>query len=390
MGPRVLRITLTAFITDFSLYLIWTAIPFKAISLGATPAVLGLLPAMSSSVYVLTTLYSGRLSDRVSRLRLARAGALGFALGCILLWRAGSIAAILPSIPLVGLAMGLFWPPIQAAVADEGRPEKLERNIGLFNMLWSSGKAMGFLVGGILFARFGGGVIFLGAAVVMGVMTFVLPRRPAGGASDAGPVGGAYERVSPRDLRAFLWMAWVANAVAFGVGHTMNTQYPKLLVENGFDSRDFGVYLFLIFVMQTLTFMVLRNFGGWRFRRLPAYSVQAAMGLAVVLVSFTRAFPLILVSAVPLGIGLGLAYHASITYSLASRSGRGQRAGIHEALLGAGNLTIPLVGGLLASSLGDLRVPYWFAGGVLVAGLVAQEVLWRRMPAPRAEAGGTS
>ncbi|MCK4547425.1 MAG: MFS transporter [Candidatus Eisenbacteria sp.] len=373
---RVFRISLAAFITDFSLYLVWTAIPFKAVGLGASPAVLGLMPAVASSTYVLTTAFAGRLSDRVSRLLLARLGCLLYVAGCLLVMQARTIGEILPFLPLIGLGMGFFWPPIQAAVADEGKLKFLERNIGLFNIMWSSGKALGFLLAGVLYAMFGPGPIFILASAVMLGMVALIPgtRRAEVEEEDS----GGYERVSPRDLLAFMRMAWVANAVAFGVGHTMNTQYPKLMVEIGLDSRSFGIYLAAIFVVQTAVFVLLRSYRGWRFRRLPAYAVHFAMGLAVVLVSFAKPFPLILLSAIPLGLGLGLAYHASITYSLAGHGGRGRRAGIHESLLGAGNLLIPFIGGLLASGVGDLRVPYWFCGVVIAGSLIAQEVIWRK------------
>jgi MFS family permease len=374
---RILRICLTAFVADFALYLIWTAIPFKAISLGATPAILGLLPAIASSTYMLTTVLAGHLSDRISRLQLARVGCVLFAGGCLLLVRAGSVGGILPVLPLIGLGMGFFWSPIQAAVADEETVKGLEKNIGLFNVFWSSGKGLGFLVAGGLYASFGPGPIFItGAAVILAIMA-LLPKARERVAEEDDDRGG-FEKVSRRDLTAFLRMAWLANAIAFGVGHTLNTQYPKLMVEIGLDSSDFGVYLCSIFLMQTLVFVILRSFQGWRFRRLPAYLVQIAMGATVVLVSFARAYPVILLTAIPIGLGLGLAYHASITYSLASHAGRGKRAGIHESLLGLGNLLIPFIGGVLASGIGDLRIPYWFCGVIVVAGLVAQEAIWQK------------
>ncbi|MBD3236752.1 MAG: hypothetical protein GF330_08620, partial [Candidatus Eisenbacteria bacterium] len=45
---RILRIGATAFCTDFSVYLIWVAIPYKAIALGAGALYLGILPAIFS------------------------------------------------------------------------------------------------------------------------------------------------------------------------------------------------------------------------------------------------------------------------------------------------------------------------------------------------------
>jgi MFS family permease len=85
-----------------------------------------------------------------------------------------------------------------------------------------------------------------------------------------------------------------------------------------------------------------------------------------------------LLTAIPIGLGLGLAYHASITYSLTARATRGRRAGIHESLLGIGNFSFPLIGGLLASATGDLRMPYWFCAGMVLIGLGVQQTIWRR------------
>jgi MFS family permease len=87
---------------------------------------------------------------------------------------------------------------------------------------------------------------------------------------------------------------------------------------------------------------------------------------------------LTLLAAIPIGAGLGLAYHASITYSLTAHATRGRRAGIHESLLGIGNFSFPLIGGLLASATGDLRLPYWFCAAMVLVGLIVQEGIWRR------------
>lgn len=434
---RVWRIGVTALLADMALYLVWVAIPYKAISLGAGAASLGLLPTIASLTYVLTTLLAGTLSDRVSRLQVVRFGAVMFAVGCLLVMRAESLGGLLARLPMVGFGMGCFWPPIQAALADEGELSVLERNVGLFNVFWSAGKALGFLLGGSLYASFGAMPVFLIASGTMLLVAVVLPRpRPGAGAPvrpgadapvrsgadapvrpgapvepraslrpEASPepkasvrqqvagklgvfgrprapgqpeIAKAYERVSPRDLRALLYMAWLANAVAFGVGNTMNIQYPKFLLSLGCDAETFGVHLGIIFAAQTFTFLWLRGFHGWRFRRGPLYAVQGAMAVCACLLPLLRAFPLIFLTALPIGLGLGTTYHASITYSLVDRGARGRRAGFHEALLGAGNFLLPLLGGLLASAVSDLRVPYWFCGFAVLVGLFAQEMIWRR------------
>jgi MFS family permease len=383
-SARVWRMGLTAALTDLALYLVWVAIPYRAIHLGAGPAQLGLLTTISSGTYVLTTLFTGRLSDRVPRLYLARFGAIVFAAGCVLILRAPSLGQLFPRLPLSGLGMGFFWPTVQAALADEGSLDELESNLGLFNVFWSGGKALGFLVGGSLYALYGARAILIGVPITMLVVAALLPRRQRP-RPETHPVPGGGDRTAESyrlppvgDVRALLYMAWAANAVAFGIGNTLNMQYPKFLLQSGRGSAVFGLFLGTIFAVQTLVFWGLRTRHGWRFRRLPVYAVQAAAAAGTLLLAWARPIWLILLVAVPLGLGLGLCYHASIVYSLIDRSGRGRRAGIHEALLGAGNFLLPLLGGLAASAASDLRMPYLLCGAIVLVGIGAQELIWRR------------
>jgi len=382
---RVWRMGITAALTDLALYLVWVAIPYRAIHLGATAAQLGLLTAISSSTYVLTTLFTGSLSDRVPRLYLARFGALVFAAGCFLILQAPSLGQLFPRLPLSGLGMGFFWPTIQAALADEGSLDELEGNLGLFNVFWSGGKALGFLIGGGLYALYGVTPILIGVPVTMLVVTALLPRRQR--ATSVPPVAVApgddrstvtYRLPAPRDLKALLYIAWAANAVAFGIGNTLNIQYPKFLLQNGRGSAVFGLFLGMIFIVQTIVFWSLRTRHGWRFRRRQVYAVQVAGAVGALLLIWARPVWLLLLAAVPLGLSLGLCYHASIVYSLLDRSGRGRRAGIHEAVLGAGNFLLPLLGGLAATAASDLRLPYLLCGVIAILGIGVQELIWRR------------
>jgi MFS family permease len=375
---RLARLGATALLTDLCLYLVWVAIPYKAIALGAGATQLGLLATVSSTTYVLTSLLSGRLSDRFSRLRLARIGALVFAAGCLLVMRAESFWGLLPRMPLMGLGMGLFWSPIQAAIADEGTAETLEGHIGIFNVSWSAGKTLGFLLGGMLHARYGGIPLLLAGAATTLVVAAVLPRSRRASPPAAAPDRSAGAGPDPGRTQALLLMAWVANAVAFGVGNTLNIQYPKFLLHLGRGAGSFGLFMGVVFVAQTVAFWLLRGYRGWRDRRLPSYLVQLAIALCAFLLPLARALPLTLLAGIPIGLGLGLAYHASITYSLTAHATRGRRAGIHESLLGVGNFSFPLIGGALASATGDLRMPYWFCAAMVILGLGLQQAIWRR------------
>jgi MFS family permease len=276
----------------------------------------------------------------------------------------------------VSISTGFFWAPLQAALADEDRPARLERNIGLFNVCWSVGKGLGFLLGGGLYARWGANTSFLTAAACMSIVAVVLPRHRAGDSPiEVRP--SSRDSIPAARLRVFLIMAWVANAIAFGVANTLNLHYPKFLLHLGRGPWAFGLFLACVFIMQAGTMAILRRRGGWKFRRLPSFAVQGALACALLAIPLLGASPVVLIATAPIGIALGFAYHASITYSLLERSARGRQAGMHEAILGSGSFLLPLVGGLIASASGDLRTPYLVCAAAAGIAVSAQEVLFR-------------
>ncbi|MBD3237616.1 MAG: MFS transporter [Candidatus Eisenbacteria bacterium] len=381
---RILRIGATAFCTDFSVYLIWVAIPYKAIALGAGALYLGILPAIFSSTYIATTLISGRLSDRYSRIRLSRFGAWLFFAGCLIAMQAGTLLTLAILLPIIAVGIGFFWAPVQAALADEADLGALDRNVGFFNICWSVGKALGFLLGGSLYAFFGDRPSFLVAAGMMACVALILPAaRPAPRFAPAEPdevaSSSAKRRgelppslVSVVTLRRFLYVAWIANSIGFGIGSTLNAHYPKFLLDVGLRSGSFGLILSAVFGVQTVSFLVLRRVGGWKFRRGPVLLVQAALAVSVGVLPWLRSLPLILLATIPIGVALGFAYHASITYSLMDHGSRGRRAGIHESLVGTGSFLLPLLGGMAASQSGDLRMPFWVCSVIILLASLAQ------------------
>ena len=68
--------------------------------------------------YMTTASLGGRLSDRVPRLTLARAGGALFFLGCLALSQAPGKLFVFLALPVLGLGLGFFWSPVQAALSD--------------------------------------------------------------------------------------------------------------------------------------------------------------------------------------------------------------------------------------------------------------------------------
>jgi predicted MFS family arabinose efflux permease len=363
--PALARLFLAAFLTDASLYLAFAALPFRAMDLGAGSISLGILPTLYAIAYMSTAQLGGRLSDRAPRLVLARLGVALFFLGCLALSRAPALGAILVTLPALGLGLGFFWSPVQAAVSDRVAPGRLSRAVMGFNVAWSLGKGSGLVVGGILTERLAPSTALLVAGFPALLTLALLPADvPRAAASPPGPTPTAAR--TGRSADVFLRLAWMTNAIAFGLGSTMNVHAPKLLVARGAGPIEFGVILGTVFAAQTLTFAALAEHRPGRSALLGAY----AAGLAA-LVGFLFAPGLAsrVIAALPLGICLGIAYQTSIYASLDRSHGRGRAAGLHETLLGAGSSSLPLLGGAAAALTGALTAPFLLGVGVLLVGI---------------------
>jgi MFS family permease len=409
-------------------------VPFKALRLGADPLALGGLAAASTGTYALLAVLFGRLSDRVPRMQLARASCVGLVVACIGLTVATRVSHLLLCIPLVGGSLSLFWPSVQASVADRSDLQQLQTHLGRFNLSWSTGKGTGFLLGGLLVTTFGAASTFTVAACIAFVIFVLLPQSGAeahGGpidallhrstagaeidaemsstaaalhaaAGDAPPaspsgVSSATEAtawladvaapsapetaadVAELDARAPLFrrLAWAANCAAFGLGATLTYHYPRVVQERGWSPRTFGLFLGFVYLTQTLTFAILMlRPEAWRFRRLRLYLPQLVMLFGALSLPFADRGRL-LITAVVFGIGLGICYYSSIYYSLHTHTRRGRNAGVHETLIGLGSMLVPLLGGILARQLDSLWTPYLVAAGGIALSLVVQEALYR-------------
>src|SRR4029077_11554265 len=121
---------------------------------------------------------------------------------------------------LAAVGLSLFWPALQAAVADYGGGISLDRKLCCFNLSWSGGKSVGFLVGGAILKAFGFGALFtISGTVILLVtllLTFGVPLRPSRESPvPAVPPEDSAEQVPEARRRNFLLMAWVANGASY-------------------------------------------------------------------------------------------------------------------------------------------------------------------------------
>ena len=207
----------------------------------------------------------------------------------------------------------------------------------------------------------------------------VLTALALTGSSSPHRTGTADEGTEEPVSQGLLRLAWMANALAYGLVGTVNMHAPKWLLAQGAGPAAFGLLLGSVYGVQALVFLALRRRGVSRGMLSTALGAGA---LAVVVLLFAPG-SMRLLGAIPFGVATGLAYHSSLHASLHRPHGRGRAAGLHETLIGAGNSTVPLLGGALARTSGSLTAPFILAGALLVLGCLVSLAL-RSTPPVRA------
>jgi MFS family permease len=367
MHPRF-RLACAATTSDLALYLIMLSLPYRVMSLGASSAVLGMVPLAYAVPYSLTAATAGRFSDRWPRRGPIRAGltvALAASAGLALV---EGVPAILACVSLLGIGLGFFWPSIQAGMSEISAGANLARDTRLLNMGWSAGKGMGMLGGGLLLPWIGGeGLALVAGAAWLACFTLVPTMARPGSHHES--VASDERRPGVQRQRAFLRTAWIANGLAYATAATLNHHLPKLLRETGIESERFGTFLGLVFLTQTLVFFVVGPRRSWHYRVLPLAAIQAVLVLATLAVVRPAGFTALLVLAPFFGLALGFLYQSSLYYSLHAPEGRGAQAGIHEATLGIFGAMVPLLGGFAVAG-GGLAAPFVVAAGAALGGLL--------------------
>ena len=365
---------LFAFLMEICIVMASFALPLFAIRLGASVFQLGLMGSGSALCYTLGSICLGHLSDILGRKRILFVGCLSFGALTGIITFADSVGEVILLCMLSsGVSMALFWPPFEAWIADSRVDSALTDALGKFNVAWSIGAFIGPLVGGFLFK-----IDYWLPLCATALLSFCV----AGALLSFSPEKGSeFEKRWSNDQNpdqkssggTFLHIAWMANFVSFFAVGIVRNLFPKLAVHLGMDSRTLGLLMAVLAFSQAWTFFLLKRNPSWQYRLKPIVAIQLLTALAMSLMLFFNSLVFFGVAFFLLGANLATGYSASIFCSLHRQAKKGQMSGLHEAILGMGFLTGPILGGLVAKYFG-LRAPYLLCGVVILAA-IALEIL---------------
>jgi len=253
-----------------------------------------------------------------------------------------------------GIGSGLFWPMVEAFIARGASGHRASRRMGVFNISWSLGDAVGTVAGGVFFhvmpvlpfvALAATCMLVVASVLVAARLPEILEPMPPGHPDDPRADGA----VNARFRRA----AWVGNFVASGVTNVLRSVFTA-------PARDvfrmggatIGLVIGTFNATRTLMFYAMRRWHKWRYqsRTFVALNSLIAFGmLGVILASLAPAgiaTALVFASFAVAGVGAGMTYFSSIFYTVDASEDAQTNTPIHEAVLGAGGAAAAIAAGL--------------------------------------------
>lgn len=366
------------FLADLRTGSIMIAVPLLAISLGVSSLTLGALGFTSGLAYVSLCFLFGKLSEKWYRKNLMMLGSSLWIAASLLLCFSSRIYQLYLPMLLLGAGGAMFWPALDAWVAEKQSERSLVKRMALFSISWSAGLTIGPLAGGILF-----GIDFklpFYLALIISTFIFFLlwktPRVDSSTKSETPTHKTLFSKGALDNSSLYIKISRIANfTLSLSVG-VIRYIFPKLATQLEISPPVLGLLMFTLSLSQTLTFYGLGVIHQWHYRTFPLVFFQLITIVGFVLVFMTGSLPLYFLAFVFIGVCRGMTNFSSLFYSVNITSQRGPSAAIHETALGSGFLLGPLIGGAVAQEF-SLKAPYLVAGAVVLVGILIQILIKR-------------
>ncbi len=350
------------------------------------------MSAAHGFLYMFAARYAGRYGQQHGYHHALRIG-FGVMLGAMALaCLAGSAAAHLGTLAIWTLGMCFTWPTLEALVSEGESSARLQRSLGIYNLVWAGSSACSYFFGSTILEVFGARSLFVIPASIHAVQWIVLTLAERGfwfsknADSKSRQVPASIE-LNPRPIartKAFLKMGWMANPFAYVAINTVAAIMPTLAGRLGLSPMLVGVVCSIWFFARLGTFLVLWLWPGWHYRLGWFLAACGLLTVSFVGIALGSALWVVIPSQIAFGIAIGLIYSSSLYYSMDAGDSKGEHGGIHESAIGAGIFLGPAVGaaGIILFPTQPHSVT-WSVGILLVIGMsavcfVAARFVWGR------------
>ena len=348
--------------------------------LRAGPAVVGQFAGVWALSYIVGCLSLDFLSRRLlPRWSLFIAmSTMGSFLGLMLLVKNVSVALIL--FGLYGFSTALFFPPLVGWLTAGVDNSELGKTTSRFAVAWSVGGIIAPWVSSRLMLADRRAPLIFSVAVYFLVGGYLLlaglcfPKIK----NDRKKTAGRSAEPVADNSTSLRFPAWVMLYVCYALNGLIMNHFPVYMRDSlGVRTESIGTMYLIRSAMLTVVFILLGKFVIWHFkRRLIVAATLIALTSAAILMLFTTETALL--SALILSsFAVGLAYNASIFYSVAGAANRQKRTAVNESILNAGSFSGAVGSGFLLERF-PMPVVLMFIATLLIVGLGVQALLLAR------------
>ena len=380
---NIILLGLTSFFTDVSSEMVYPLLPlFLTATLGAGPAVLGLIEGIAESLASLLRLVSGYASDRFGRRKeFTIVGYGASAAGKALLFAATSWGWVLAARVVDRFGKGIRTAPRDALIAESTTEKTRGRGFGLHRGMDTAGAVVGVLAA-ILLLRGGTpdyAAVFLWslipAAIGVGILFFVREQAAVPGARR--PKSPFLWKELPRSLRLYLIITFV-----FALGNSSNA----FLLLRAAGTGASPTMVLLAYLVYNISSMAVSPPAGLISDTLGRGKLLSAGYLIYGLVYFGfGAMDAGLTSWTGWGLFAAYGVYAGMTEGvekalvsdLAPQYLRASAIGLHATIAGLALLPASIIAGLLWEHIGP-GAPFYFGGCLALIASVAVIVGVRR------------
>ena len=347
------------------------------------------LAASLGFIYTFASIVCSRFAQRQGGFLSLRVGffimAVFLAIGSRLEAMAGHLAVMM----ICTVGMCFTWPTLEAMVSEGEPRSRLQRMVGIYNLVWAGGGALAYFAGGAMLERFGLRSMFLvpsamqaaQLALVMALEKCPTALRPTASASVLGGAPAKPE-ANPRPIartRAFLRMAWLANPFAYLAINTVIAVIPSLAKDLKLSPMFAGFFCSVWLFVRIGAFALLWLWPGWHYRFRWLVGAYAAMVASFALILLVGQLPLLIAAQFVFGLAVSLIYYSSLFYSMDLSETKSEHGGFHEAAIGAGSCAGPAIGAAALHFFPDAPgSSAWAVSGMLLLGLGGLAWLRRR------------
>ncbi len=333
--------------------------------------------AFGGGLYVLAARQGGKYAERRGCIRALYRG-LSIVTLSLLAGLAIPIAAV-QVLTYGGWTIGICftWPALEALISERAG-HRLADCVGLYNVTWAAGGAVGYFTTGLLLETLGMPSLFwlpvlliLAQLIILAYGSTLRLKENSDENNEMSCDATVSLMVRPGEKRLFLRMAWFANPFSYVAINTVIPLIPSIAEKLGLTTGKAGIIYSLWMFARLFAFAILWPWVRWH------YSFKWLAGAFLLMIAAFFEFltassiPLLIISEVCFGASIGLIYYSSLYYSMNVSNGRSTNAGIHEAVIGVGLFMGPAIGALtLYLSPAAASIGAWSVGGLLCTGFI--------------------